>query len=609
MRLQLKSRVVIATLLALVFVLLGIGSGATRQVSAGDYFPDLFITVQGVGEDAKDWMKLTYNIKFEAGTDGAPAVASLANKTWSAENAIALTNNLYGDFQKAFGLNGSDPITQEDGEYIYYAMMVSSDATETSKAKYQLTFDLNSGDRQLELKSVIKLLDDEGQPVNSSSEVDRSSKPDNNTFRFRNTYGKKIEPDPQPQDPGSSELQAVYVTVGGVEAQQGQATSNKIVIKQLDNTDIASLDVNGVWDEKGVIMSANIWPDFIAAVKAKGLSEGEMLFRVSLKCNDENVTTPSEATYMLNMQVTKGVIGTLKVVPILDDAGKAVPDSQNHANYGIDLDKNTFRFNNNYGKKADPDPQPQDPISVEPEAMHFTLGGINAQPGKSTNNIIKINRLDVGNQETPIASIDFNGSWDAKGVIMSANIWPEFIKAARAKTLPEGETQFRFTLVCNDENVITSSEAAYILNINVTKGVIDKLHVIPVHNDAGLDIPDNKNYANFENDLEANTFRFNHTYKKPDQPNKPDQPSIPTDDSADSPVELFVRPITPASTVVIPLNQPGETSPLPTSQNVAGKIPVDQAKQLPATGSVASGPSFMVSLGLIAWGFLIRRRG
>ena len=607
MKLQLKARVVIATLLALVFVLLGIGSGATRQVSAGGYFPDLFLTVQGIGENAKDWMKLTYNIKFEAGTDGAPAVASLATKTYSGEKAIALTNNLYGNFQKAFGLNGSDPITQEDGVYIYYATMVSSDATETSKAKYQITFDLNSGDRKLELKSVIKLLDDDGQPVNPPSEVDRSKNPDNNSFRFCNTYGKKTEPDPQPQEPGGSELQAVYVTVGGVDAKPGQATSNKIVIKQLDNTDIASLDINGVWDEKGVIMSKDIWPDFIAAVKAKGLTEGEMLFRVSLECNDENVTTPSEATYMLNMQVTNGVIGTLKVIPLLDDAGKAVPDSQKHANYGDDLDKNTFRFNNNYSKKADPDPQPQDPISVEPEAMHITVGGINAQPGKPTNNIIKINRLDLGNTETPIAFIDFNGTWDAKGVIMSANIWPEFIKAARAKTLAEGETQFRFTLVCNDENVITSSEAAYILNINVTKGVIDKLHVIPIHNDAGLDIPDNKNHANFENDLNTNTFRFNHTYKKPDQPDQPNQPSIPTDDPADSPIELLVRPAGPASTVVIPLNQPGETSPLPTNQNVAGQIPVDQAKQLPATGSVASGLSFMVSLGFIAWGLLLKK--
>ena len=609
MKLQLKPRVVIATLLTLVFVLLGIGFGATRQVSAEEYFPDLYISVQGIGEAAKDWMKLVYNIKFEASTDGAPAVGSLSNSTWAGEKAVALTNNLYGNFQKAFGLNGSDPITQEDGEYIYYATMESSDATEISKAKYKITFELNGTDRKLELKSVIKLLDDDGQPVNPSSEVDHSRTPDNNTFRFCNTYGKKTEPDPQPQEPGGSELQAVYVTVGGVDAKPGQATRNKIVIKQFDNTEIATLDINGVWDEKGVIISKDIWPDFIAAVKAKGLSEGEMLFKVSLECNDENVTTPSEATYMLNMQVAKGAIGTLKVVPIKDDDGKTVSDSQNHANYGNDLDKNTFRFNNNYGKKADPDPQPQDPISVEPEAMHITLGGINAQPGKPTNNIIKINRLDLGNQETSIASIAFNGTWDAKGVIISANIWPEFIKAARAKTLAEGETQFRFTLVCNDEHVVTSSEAAYILNMNVTKGVIDKLHVIPVLNDAGLDIPENTNYANFENDLEANTFRFNHTYKKPDQPNKPDQPSISKDDPAEGPIELLIRPAGPASTVVIPLDQPGETSPLPTSQNVAGQIPVDQAKQLPATGSVASGPSFMVSLGLIAWGFLIRRRG
>lgn len=76
---------------------------------------------------------------------------------------------------------------------------------------------------------------------------------------------------------------------------------------------------------------------------------------------------------------------------------------------------------------------------------------------------------------------------------------------------------------------------------------------------------------------------------------------------SETPIELIVRPIEPASTVVIPLNQPDETSPLPTSQSIAGQMPVDQAKQLPATGSVASGLSFMVSLGLIAWGLLLKK--
>ena len=593
MRQTVKRSIAFFAVLLAFFAMLNLGS---VPVFAEDQ--PLYISVKGNNALADAQPKCT--VRFVKGEDIGPEPFELViNADSYNEEGLFLSQNLMPEIKNNLKL---DTIAYGGNKAVLAVTLASSDADETSQARYVVTFKIE--DTGLKIDSIMRTNGDDGSSE-FGFKIDTSSDLNANTFRFTNTY-KEQPPAPPTPTPAPECYFTKDIQVNGQKMTDQFTFMYDFAPKTTNAPTLGTETISYEKTDNGLKLSRELvaWIEDLVKDKATDVS-GTHTYEVTEKANilkgsnfvkGSDYFMMSQAKYEVTITLNQKKVTDLKVKKILNDDGTAADETAD-INAANDAQANTFRFTNTYKE------QPPAPPTPTPVSEYYFTKDIQVNGQKMTDDFVFLfdfvpqtsNAPFQGTETLPYYSTDDGPklsremvSW-IEGLV---KVKPTDVSGTYIYEVTENATILKGTDSVKGSEYFVMSQAKYEVTITFNQKKVTDLKVKKVLNDDGTKV-DPTTDVNTSKDAQANTFRFTNTLKgvtpTPDTPPTPATPSAPVTPPAPPVTELTTGNSTGLSSNTQQQmgNASGQQAQSSALAPAPGTVNQNLAQNLPATGEKA----------------------